>query len=94
MVKVAIPPDATGVVGCAVTVKSLEPLTTTIGVPVRFRSADPVFKMVKVWSTVPVSMSPLPKSVSSETSGSVSPSAIELPLPCTSISAAGVIPLP
>jgi len=94
--KVVVPPELTGVVGICVTVKSAAcvPVTSTSGVPARFRSASPVFWIVNVRMTDPVSTSASPKSVWSVAAGVVSPSAIDWPLPCRSISGAGAVPLP
>ena len=60
------------------------------------RGAKPVFSMVKVWTAVWTvvlsSTATLPNSVSSAVSGVTSPSAMEVLLPCTSIS--GTVPVP
>ena len=63
--KVVAPPAATGVVGCAVIVNSFDcvPPTTTIGVPVRFSAAVPLFVIVNVRTTVPPVTIAGPKSV-------------------------------
>ena len=50
--------------------------------------------MVKVRMTLPVSMSVSPKSVWSARSGVVSPSMMDRPLPCRSISGSATVPLP
>jgi len=48
-VKVVVPVGLdTGDDGWVATVKSASPLTATLGVPVRFRSAVPILEMVKV----------------------------------------------
>ena len=89
--KVVLPPAVTGEEGCAVTLKSAAwvPLRATFGSPVRLKSEEPVFLMVKVRVTLPESMSALPKSVWSAVEGDSSPSAMEVPLPWTSISVGG-----
>ncbi len=57
--------EATGVVGWAVTLKSpgwLPPILTR-GLPVRFRSPEPLFLMVNVRLAVPPATPALPKSL-------------------------------
>ncbi len=66
------------------------PLILTLGVPVRLRFPMPRFSIVKVWSTVPVMISALPKSVPSAVAGVVSPSTMLTPFPLTLISPGGV----
>ena len=73
--------------GCVCTVKSPEPLSATMGVPVRLRVSVPSFWMVKVRSKL-LPTATLPKSVWSALDGLVSPSGMDWPLPSTSISGA------
>ena len=82
---------ATGLVALAVTVKSaaLVPPTAIIGVPLKASSAEPVFLMVKVLTTVPLAVSAEPKSVWSDVEGLESPSVISVELPSMLISGAG-----
>src|SRR5688500_14252551 len=91
MVKVVVPFVApTGDDGCAVTVKSaaFAPLMATLGVPVRFRSAAPVFSIVKVRVTLPP-IAAGPKSVWSVAVGVVSPSVMVVLFHFTFISGEG-----
>ena len=94
---VRLPPAATELAGCVTTVKSaaFAPLIWTTGVPLRFKAALPVLRIVKLLTTVPPLVSVEPKSVPSVALGVVSPSTIDTPPPCTSTSgagAAGVVP--
>ena len=85
---VVVPPAATDAAGCAATTKSeaCVPPTATRGLPVRFKATAPVFRMVKVRTTVPAETGAEPKSVWSAALGELSPSAMDTELPCTSIS--------
>src|SRR5574341_1088120 len=82
---------ATGEAGCVVTLKSaaFAPLTVTLGEPVRFRSTEPRFAMVKVRDTMPPVTAVEPKSVSSAMIGVESLLMIVMPLPLRLISGAG-----
>ena len=72
--------------GWALTLKCVPVVKVTAGEPVKVKFAVPLLLMVKVWVTGMLPTVRLPKSVSSVEMGVVSPSAIELPNPETSIS--------
>ena len=87
------PPLATGVLGWLVTPKcdASAPVSTTLVPPVRLRGPLPVFSMVKVREIAASPTCLLPKSVWSAADGSVSPSAMDWLLLCTSISGSVVV---
>src|SRR5438034_7649631 len=65
IVKLELAPGGIGVVGCAVTVKSLAcgPVTATFGVPLRLTAAVPTFAMVNMRTTPLPPKTDWPKSV-------------------------------